>query len=165
MRARIAGIPVVTMVFLLALTGGTAAAAPCEVNNVRLTFFPAGEGAAGTLSDDFRLAIRRGRGQPDRCSVKGYPHIELLGKEGKELPIGIRRAATGKARRLSLAPGRRAWFQTRRRNPETSNCKFRRVYAISIHIPGQAKELVVKGFDPIRWCRAGTRVTRIKRNR
>ena len=159
-----AGIPVATAVFLLALTGGTAAAAPCEVNNVRLTFFPAAQGAAGTLADDFRLAIRRGRGQPDRCSVRGYPHIELLGKRGKKLPIGIRRAG-GKARRLSLAPGRRAWFQTRRRNPEVANCRVRRVYGISIHIPGQAKPLVVEGFDPIRWCRAGTRVTRIKRNR
>ena len=164
MRARIAGIPLATAVCLLALTGGTAAAAPCEVNNVRLTFFPAAEGAAGAPVDDFRLAVRRGRGQPDRCSVRGYPHIELLGKRGRELPIKMRRAG-GKARRLSLAPGRRAWFATRRRNPETTNCKFRRVYAVSIHIPGQAKPLVVEGFDPIRWCRAGTRVTRIKRTR
>jgi len=139
------------------------AAAACEVNNVHLTFFPASEGAAGSLADKFRLRIRRGSNQPSRCSLRGYPKVKLLGKRGGVLPIRVRRAA-GKVRTLSLRRGKPVRFSILRRNPETANCKFRRVYRISVHLRGQAKPLIIKGFDPIRFCRAGTRVTPLSRS-
>jgi Protein of unknown function (DUF4232) len=167
---RVAGLVLALAALTVALSVGSAgadtqvrAAAACEVNNQRLTFFPAAEGAAGSLIDKFRYKIRRGSGQPARCSLRGYPKVQLLGRRGRVLPVRVRRAP-GRVRTVSLRRGKPVRFSLLRRNPETANCETRRVYRISVMVPGQAKAMIIKGFDPIRFCRAGTRVTPLSRN-
>lgn len=42
-----------------------------------------------------------------RCSVLGYPRLELIGADGEVIPAATVRSAAGSANRLTVASGRR----------------------------------------------------------
>ncbi len=81
MKARLAIVPLALAgavgIASVSSAGTHAAATPrCDVNDEHYTYYPT-EGAAGTMFDQFRI---RHRGKRPRCTLRGYPSIELLGK-------------------------------------------------------------------------------------
>jgi hypothetical protein len=153
--ARLAILPlaiVVSVAIVSASSAGThAAAAPrCDVNDEHYTYYPASEGAAGTVFEKFKI---KHRGKRARCSLKGYAKVQWLGKKGKVLAVKTRRDHSFPNRRRVLRKGHPVWFVVR--HPAMrDNGKLcpRRVYKVRVFLPHHSKAAEVDGFDPIRFC-------------
>jgi hypothetical protein len=162
MKKRIAGVPVAVAVAAVAVTAGVApaasthAAAACNVNNEKLTYFPA-QGAAGTLFEHFRVK-HRGAGS---CTLRGYPKVTLLGSGNKVLPIKVKHDHSRKVRTRTIKSGNPTDFLLRHptADPKTSKPCNITVRHISVLLPGAAKPLVISGFGGAKFCKTGARVT------
>ena len=161
--ARFAVLPLAALVsvaLVSASSAGThAAAAPrCDVNDEHYTYFPNAEGAAGSTFQKFRI---KHRGKRPRCSLRGYATVQWLGKRGRVLPIKVRHDHSFKVRTRVLRKGHAVWFVVRHpsMNPKTGKQCPRRVYRVRVRLPHHSKSATIKGFDPIRFCSKGARVT------
>jgi Protein of unknown function (DUF4232) len=161
--ARLAILPLavaVSVALVSASSAGThAAAAPrCDVNDEHFTYFPAAEGAAGSVFEKFRI---RHRGKRPRCTLRGYAKIQWLGRKGKILPIKTHRDHSFKVRTRVLRKDHPVWFVVRHpaMDPKTGRQCPARVRKVRVLLPHHSKPLVVKGFDPVRFCDKGARKT------
>ena len=161
--ARLAILPLailVSVAIVSASSAGThAAGAPrCDVNDEHLTYFPAAEGAAGSTFEKFRI---RHRGKRPRCSLRGYARVQWLGKKGKVLPIKNHHDHTFKVRTRVLRKDRPVWFVVRHpsADPDTGRACPARVRKVRVYLPHHSKPLLIKGFDPVRFCDKGSRIT------
>jgi hypothetical protein len=139
--------------------GTHAAAAPrCDVNDERLTYYPASEGAAGSVFEKFRI---RHRGKRPRCSLRGYAKVQWLGRKGKVLPIKNHHDHSFPVRTRVLRKNHPVWFVVRHpsMNPDTGRQCPARVRKVRVLFPHHSKPLVVKGFDRVRFCSKGSRIT------
>ena len=148
-----------------ALAAPTAVAAPaaCHTGDLRLAF-AGSEGAAGTMFEKLRLAPRPGVS----CTLRGYPGVALLGRRGRVKPVHVARIHDDlhPVRTLAFTRRRPARFDVRHPSfdPRTTRTCGLRVYAIRVIPPGETSSLTVRvGRTPLRFCRAGARVTPVGR--
>lgn len=163
MRARVAGLPLAVGLVAVAVGSASApaaqlhSAAACTLNDVRI-FYLGQQGAAGTFGEQFRLN-KRGKGS---CTIRGYAKVTLLGKQGKPVGIKVHNDHSQKVRTRTLAKGKRVSFRVLHPDPANispSKCKARNVYRFEVTLPNAPKVLTLKGFDPIKFCQKGARVT------
>jgi hypothetical protein len=143
-----------------ASNAGTHAAADiprCDVNDERYTYLPS-QGAAGTMYEKFRISHR---GKRPRCTLKGYPSVDLLDKHGRSLGIKVRRDRHFKVKRRVLKKGNRIYFWVHHPSFERKTGKAcpHKVYKIRVRLPRHSKSVTFKGFDPVRFCDDGARKT------
>ena len=148
--AALAGVPA---------AGGATTTAACRTSQLDLVY-KGFDGAAGTGYELFRLVPDAGV----RCSLSGYPGIELLGPKRRKLDIAVGRYHDGlhSPGALVFTHARPARFDIRHPDMTRSGhvCSHR-VTAVRVVPPGETRALTVRVNTHV--CAQGARVSPVGR--
>lgn len=98
-----------------------------------------GEGAAGTIYNAWILT----NVSKTKCTLSGYPSLDLYGKRGRPIPTTVKRDLRPGPTTVSLAPGGSATFLTSYSDVPSSRRACPASSVMQITPPGVAKSLFI----------------------